>query len=184
MDTVQSWILEFELTKHLFWRTPEHVSCCRSWTPGQDLGPWKGWPNLRVESSLVEEGVCECVIFWFDGGITPNHSPKGCVFLKQCCSVHLFTLRYLEIFKVHFDCAGSLKLVAERLLFSTARCSAVHIFGLGDLVITFRGRRKGNLVLWWSKVDNFVAGAGDRSAYTSMCRFRGSRNGGDLRRSE
>ena len=33
-----------------------------------------------------------------------------------------------------------------------SRCGAVRIFGHGK--VTFRGRRKGNLVFWWSKVDS------------------------------
>ena len=40
------------------------------------------------------------------------------------------------------------------------------------MVVTFRGRCKGNLVLWCSKV-NFVTGASERSCSTSKCSFRG-----------
>ena len=44
------------------------------------------------------------------------------------------------------------------------------------MVVTFRGRRKANLVFWWSKVEFFVTGARDRSGFASKCRFRGRCN--------
>ena len=41
------------------------------------------------------------------------------------------------------------------------------------MVITFRGRRKGNLVFLVLQSRLFVAGARDRSCFTSKCSFRG-----------
>ena len=48
------------------------------------------------------------------------------------------------------------------------------------MVITFRGRRKGNLVFWCFKVDFFVTGARDRSCFTSKCSFRGRHSTWDM----
>ena len=54
--------------------------------------------------------------------------------------------------KCIWNCAGSQKLVGWRECSSRlrSRCRAVHF---SDLVVTFHGMRKGNVVLWWSKVD-------------------------------
>ena len=60
-----------------------------------------------------------------------------------------------EILEVHFDCTGSQNLLGRSGCFPRlrSRCGAVHIFGLGDRFLPFRFKRKGNLMLWWSKVD-------------------------------
>ena len=60
---------------------------------------------------------------------------------------------HLGVFEVHFDCTFS------------------------DLVVTFCGRREGNLV-FWSKV-NFSLQA-QRSGFPSMCRFPGRRSTLDM----
>ena len=62
-----------------------------------------------------------------------------------------------EILEVHFDRADSQNLVGWRALV-VAPCA------FSDMMVTFRGRRKGNVVFWWSKVD-FVTGIGERFSF-------------------
>ena len=74
----------------------------------------------------------------------------------------------LEILEVHFDCAGSQNLVGRSsgcLSRLRSRSGAVRIFGHGP-VVTFRGWRKGNLVI--------LTGARGRSGVTSKRRIRRS----------
>ena len=56
----------------------------------------------------------------------------------------------LDIVNVHFDCAGSRNLGSGDGCVSRlrSRCGAVRI----RTWLTFRGKCKGNLVFWWSKV--------------------------------
>ena len=57
----------------------------------------------------------------------------------------------LEILEVHFDFAGSQNLLGGG---ASRDCALVVMpCALSDMMVTFRSRRKGNLVLWWSKVD-------------------------------
>ena len=87
----------------------------------------------------------------------------------------------LEIFEVHFDCAGSQNLGgwSGRLSRLRSRCSAVRILGRGGQ-FSWQAQRKPRACVVPSRL--FVTGARDRSGFTSMCRFRGQRHSGNLRR--
>ena len=76
----------------------------------------------------------------------------------------------LEILEVHFDCASSQNLGGRARCLSRlrSRCGAVRI---SDMMATFRGRRMGNLVFWWSTFRDWRKGS--EQFYTSKCRFRG-----------
>ena len=54
----------------------------------------------------------------------------------------------LKIFEVHFDCAGSQNL-AQGAEGACRDCALVAVSrAFSDMVVTFRGRCKGNLVFW------------------------------------
>ena len=59
----------------------------------------------------------------------------------------------LEILQVHFDCAGSQNLLGAAGASRNCAPAVVVPRAFSDMVVTFRGRREGSLVLWWSKVD-------------------------------
>ena len=65
------------------------------------------------------------------------------------------------IVEVHLDCAGSRNLGGWSECFPRLRprCGAVRMF---VHAVTFRGKRKGNLVFWWFNVE-----FRDRSGFTS-----------------
>ena len=79
------------------------------------------------------------------------------------------TFTPLEILEVHFDCAGSQNLGGRGG--ACRDCALVVVpCAFSNMVVTFRGRHKGNLVFLWSKIDfgigaallrnaDFVAGA-------------------------
>ena len=78
---------------------------------------------------------------------------------------------------MHFDCAGSQKLLGA-FLDALVNSGAVRMFGLGDHFPCSVTQRKGNLVFGRSGVDlTFVrSGAGDRSGFTSMRQLVGKRS--------
>ena len=59
------------------------------------------------------------------------------------------TFTPLEIFEVHFDCTGSVNLGVG----SDDCALVVAPRAFSHMVVTFRGRRKGNLVFWCFKAD-------------------------------
>ena len=79
----------------------------------------------------------------------------------------------LEIFEVHFDCARSQNRLGASGCSSrlrSRRCGAVPMFGLGGH-FSWQVQGKPPFLVVQSRL--FVAGEGDRSSFTSMCRFRG-----------
>ena len=70
--------------------------------------------------------------------------------------------------EVHFDCAGSQNLgVRGGCLSDCALLVVPRAFS--DMVVTFRGMRRGNLVFWWSKVD-FLQVQGIGAAWLTVTR--------------
>ena len=60
----------------------------------------------------------------------------------------------LDIVNVHFDCAGWARRIWVPAAGACRDCALVVVpCAFWYMVITFRGRRKGNLVFWCFKVD-------------------------------
>ena len=85
----------------------------------------------------------------------------------------------LEIFEVHFDCAGSQNLLGRGGCLSClrSRCGAVRIFRHGGHY-SWQAQGKPHVAVVQSRL--FVTGARDRLGFTSKWRFRGRRSTLDM----
>ena len=113
----------------------------------------------HLDQETIWDGVGKCI--YTPQTVWSHERGVLTVVVKHRCLIEMShgraaiysTFMPLEILEVRFDCAGLQNLVG-RGGGPFGDCALVVVpCAFSDMVATFRGRRKGNLVFWWSKVD-------------------------------